>query len=274
MGSEVWKQSMRKRCTGEFLKACQFLRHTFPHCDGEYPWKKRSITVPNRRGDGSLFPKSYLPFSVVRADDRLTFQTQPLPATFAQPCRQRYIGWDMRITFELESADIERFQGAFERARHLVSSAEEIDIIDAAKQALDAICIDQIPGYVRKRLVHVQRLIMLLEDEEWNLRGPERSEALAALVYFGDPDDLIPDHLEVIGLIDDAIMLEFIARRMRHVLAVYRQFCTFRNALDSAERNDSERIARAHTLAHQRSLLVGELNARRERLGAWIEQPA
>lgn len=181
---------------------------------------------------------------------------------------------DMRITFELESADIERFQGAFERSRQLVSSAEEVDIIDAAKQALDAICIDRLPGYVRNRLVHVQRLIVLLEDEEWNLSGSERSEVLAALVYFSDPDDLIPDHLEVIGLIDDAIMLEFIARRMRHVLAVYRQFCTFRNALGSTVRDDSERIARARTLAQQRLCLIEVLNARRERVDARIEQPA
>ena len=180
----------------------------------------------------------------------------------------------MRITFELESADIERFHGAFERARHLVSGADEVDIIDAAKQALDAICIDRLPGYVRKRLVHVQRLVVLLEDEDWNLPGPERSEALAALVYFSDPDDLIPDHLEVIGLIDDAIMLEFIARRMRHVLAVYRQFCTFRSALGASAHNDSDRIARARMLAQERLSLIEVLNTRRERLDARIEQPA
>ena len=176
----------------------------------------------------------------------------------------------MRITFELDSADIEGLQGAFERARHLASKAEEVDIIDAAKQALDAICIDRIPGYVRKRLVHVQRLVVLLEDAEWNLPGPERSEALAALVYFGDPDDLIPDHLEVIGLIDDAIMLEFMARRMRHVLDAYQQFCRFRSTLGSAECTGSERLARARKLAHQRLRLVSELNVRRAR----VEQPA
>ncbi|MBL0164867.1 MAG: DUF1232 domain-containing protein [Xanthomonadales bacterium] len=180
----------------------------------------------------------------------------------------------MRITFELESADIERFQGAFERARKLAVDADEVDIIDAAKQALDAICTDRLPSYVRKRLVHVQRLILLLEDEEWNLTGPERLEAMAALVYFGDPDDLIPDHLEVIGLIDDAIMLEFIARRMRHVLDAFRQFCAFRNALGSRTDDDSERRMRARKLAQQRSHLVEELNVRRERLDARVEQLA
>ena len=67
----------------------------------------------------------------------------------------------MRITFELESSDLERFDSAFDRARRLAADADEIDIVDAAKQALDAICIDRSPAYVRKRLVHVQRLLLM-----------------------------------------------------------------------------------------------------------------
>ena len=34
----------------------------------------------------------------------------------------------------------------------------EIDIVDAAKQALDSLSLDGVPTYVRRRLVHVQRL--------------------------------------------------------------------------------------------------------------------
>ena len=41
----------------------------------------------------------------------------------------------MRITFELDSSDLRRFHDAFERARRLAGSADEPDIIDAAKQA-------------------------------------------------------------------------------------------------------------------------------------------
>ena len=180
----------------------------------------------------------------------------------------------MRITFELESSDLERFYSAFDRARRLAAEADEIDIVDAAKQALDAICIDRVPAYVRKRLVHVQRLILMLEDEEWNLPMPDRGDALAALAYFGDPDDLIPDHIEVIGLIDDAIMLELIARRMRHVLQTYREFCAFRKSLAVAVADKETRRARAHAVADNRAKLVEELVQRRERLGARVEQSA
>ncbi|MBX3696311.1 MAG: DUF1232 domain-containing protein [Hyphomicrobiaceae bacterium] len=177
----------------------------------------------------------------------------------------------MRITFELESADIEHFQGAFDRARRLACDADEVDIVDAAKQALDSLCIATIPGYVRKRLVHVQRLILMLEDEDWNLGGPERIDALAALAYFGDPDDLIPDHIEVIGLIDDAIMLELLARRMRHVLHAYRKFCALRNAMKPPADDVASRTARARLLAGHRASLMEELSSRRDRIDAHVD---
>lgn len=172
----------------------------------------------------------------------------------------------MRITFELESADIEHFQGAFDSARRLAADADEVDVIDAAKHALDTLCASSVPSYVRKRLVHVQRLILMLEDEDWNLRDPERSDALAALAYFGDPDDLIPDQLAVIGLVDDAIMLELLARRMRYVLLAYRQFCEYRNAqAGTSAGHAAERSERAGMLARRRAELMEALKARRKR---------
>ena len=174
----------------------------------------------------------------------------------------------MRITFELESTDIEHFQSAFDNARQLVADIEEVDVIDSAKHALDTLCIASIPGYVRKRLVHVQRLILMLEDDQWNLRGPERSEALAALAYFGDPDDLIPDQIEVIGLVDDAIMLELLARRMRHVLLAYRQFCNYRSTHAGLPAGRSEK---AGMLARFRSELMDDLRIRRERQQSGVE---
>lgn len=177
----------------------------------------------------------------------------------------------MRITFELESSDIEHFQGAFDRARRLASDAEEVDVIDAAKHALDNLCIATLPSYVRKRLVHVQRLILMLEDDDWALRDPERTDALAALAYFGDPDDLIPDHIEVIGLIDDAIMLELLARRMRHVLQAYRKFCNYRDSLGPASAQIEQRTTRARSLGQCRATLMDELLSRRERVDAHVD---
>jgi uncharacterized membrane protein YkvA (DUF1232 family) len=167
----------------------------------------------------------------------------------------------MRITFELEPADIERFQAALSRSRHATRCADEVDVIDAAKYALDHLSASTAPAYVRRRLVEVQRLILMLEDEAWALTDPERSEVVETLAYFSDPDDLIPDDIEVIGLLDDAIMLELLLRRLHHVRKAYADFCTFRAALDSGSGGAEARRSQARDLA----LLRAELHQRMRR---------
>lgn len=171
----------------------------------------------------------------------------------------------MRITFELDSSDLKRFHAAFTRARRLAADADEVDIIDAAKLALDSLCMTSVPTYVRKRLVHVQRLLLMFEDNEWVLPAPERIDALAALAYFGDPEDLIPDHLDVIGLLDDAVMLELLARRMRHVLDAYTRFCDFRATLAETCHDTTQRIARSRSLTTYRTTLMAAMQVRARR---------
>lgn len=137
----------------------------------------------------------------------------------------------MRITIELDPRDIERFTQALVRSRRVAQEADETDVLDAAKQALDSLPIATAPSYVRKRIAGVQRLITMLEDEAWALPAPARVDVLEALVYFSDPEDLIPDDIEVIGLLDDAIMLELLLRKLAPVLRAYADFCRFRDAL-------------------------------------------
>ena len=81
----------------------------------------------------------------------------------------------MRITFELSPADIERFQAALEKSRRATRCADEVDVIDATKYALDHLSASAAPAYVRRRLVEVQRLILMLEDEAWALSAPRSS---------------------------------------------------------------------------------------------------
>lgn len=151
----------------------------------------------------------------------------------------------MRITLELEPADIERFLAALARSHWLAREADETDVVDAAKQALDALPIGSAPSYVRKRVVAVQRLILMLEDEAWALPQLERGQVLETLVYFSDPEDLIPDDIEVIGLLDDAIVLEILLRRLRHTLSAYADFGAFRQTSADADRTTcAARLAR------------------------------
>jgi len=166
----------------------------------------------------------------------------------------------MRITLELEPADIDRFLCALERSHQLARDAEEIDVIAAAKQALNTLPIGNAPSYVRKRIGAVQRLILMLEDEAWALPQPERGQVLETLVYFSDPEDLIPDEIDVIGLLDDAIVLELLLRRHRHVLQAYTDFCQFRGSL--VDTGPEAHHVNAARLARKRGMLLSRMRRR------------
>jgi uncharacterized membrane protein YkvA (DUF1232 family) len=167
----------------------------------------------------------------------------------------------MRITFELEPDDIDRFHEALARAERRVACAEEHDIVDAARHALETLPILSAPGYVRRRILEVGGLLTMLEDEAWALPQVERAEVLRLLAYFSDPEDLIPDDVAVIGLLDDAIMLELLMKRIRHVVVAYGEFCQARAA--QADADDSEqRIRLARDLARRRDRLHERMRRR------------
>jgi uncharacterized membrane protein YkvA (DUF1232 family) len=166
----------------------------------------------------------------------------------------------MKISFELEPGDIARFHEALARAEKRVACADECDIVAAARHGLATLPIECAPGYIRRRLLQVVGLVEMVEDEAWALPRPERSEVLKLLAYFSDPEDMIPDDVEVIGLLDDAIMLELLLRQIRHVVAAYDDFRAARAAQGEAA-DEAGRIAAARELARRR----GQLHARMRR---------
>ncbi len=98
----------------------------------------------------------------------------------------------------------------------------------------------------------------MLIDEDWKLPEPEREHLLAVFMYFGDPEDILPDEIPVIGYLDDVIIVELAIRDLKHVLEAYTDFCQFRQKfdaehggrLDPAIRRD--RIDKRRQQLHQR----------------------
>lgn len=179
----------------------------------------------------------------------------------------------MRISFVLDAEDIARFQAALARAERLADCMDECEIVETAKEALNNLPLGSAPRYVRQRLVCVQQMIMMLEDEPWCLPAEERREVLRTLIYFADPEDLIPDEVAVIGLLDDAIMLELLLRRLRHVLDAYVDFCTFRCELESAAQ-PLPRTRQAVLLARRRDSLRERMRRRISRMELAAGLPA
>ena len=96
--------------------------------------------------------------------------------------------------------------------------------------------------FIRRRIDRVARLVAMLDDPEWQLPELERGRVLDGLAYVADVEDLVPDNVPVLGLVDDAIMLELLLRELRHELDAYEEFDQYRR--DEAARRDKPGVHR------------------------------
>ena len=135
----------------------------------------------------------------------------------------------IKVSFELTKHDIKYFRERLKRTRSDRDARDEEELIGIASTLVhEAVAADS-PEFVRSRLTTLEKLVEMVRDTEWRLEGRDRARVLDALAYFADPEDLIPDRIPGIGYIDDAIMIELVARELKHEIKSYDDFCTFRD---------------------------------------------
>lgn len=174
----------------------------------------------------------------------------------------------LKISFELGANDVKHFRAAMRKARLTVRDAEDSDIIDAARSLFTDVGVARVPAYVRERIDRLQAMVDMLEDQEWRMSRSEQERILSALVYFCDPEDLIPDDIPGLGFLDDAIMVELAFRELKHEIEAYRDFCDFRRKYDGGFHFRRGPKVRAAKLAARREQLRERAARRRDRDGA------
>jgi uncharacterized membrane protein YkvA (DUF1232 family) len=134
----------------------------------------------------------------------------------------------MKVSFELSPRDIRFFRERLKQVRASDSSSNEQVVIRGAMDLVEEAIAAKPPDFVVERIRKLEQLIEMLLDRDWRLEGRDRARILDAIAYFVDPDDLIPDRIPGIGYIDDAIMVELVARELAHELEAYEDFCEYR----------------------------------------------
>lgn len=134
----------------------------------------------------------------------------------------------LKIGFELTEKDFGFFRDRFEDAVKSVADRDEASIIAAAKGVVSAALSSSPPDFVRAGVAKLERFVAMLEDAEWKLEGSHRTRVLSALAYFADANDLIADATPGVGYVDDAIMIELVARDLADDLQNYEEFLTRR----------------------------------------------
>ena len=169
------------------------------------------------------------------------------------------------LTIDLSDRDLEHFHKAMQASRKTAEGKTPEEVVAAAGALLADAQKVHIPDFVRERLLQLDDMIAMVRDQGWNMEDEDRQRVMSALVYFVDPKDVIPDNVEVLGFLDDAIMIELCVRELRHELESYDDFCEFR-AREAGKRGvEPASVGRADWLQSRREELVDRMHTRRQR---------
>ena len=163
-----------------------------------------------------------------------------------------------KVSFTLDEQDVAYFRALFRKAKRAAREGDRDEILKGARELVEKVrSVRKTPKFVLAAIEAIEDLVQIIEDKDWKAPQPVVNPVLAALAYFSDPEDLIPDDIPVLGFLDDAIMMKFVEREFRHELSSYRRFRRFR---DGAEQRPWTSVARKR--------LPGRLEAQRKKLRA------
>lgn len=175
----------------------------------------------------------------------MTFPRGFLDFLRVSPGRRHHIG-----DYELQPQRLERFNQALRELSPEASAMTLDQIASAAKRALERHPDGSTPPFVQARMDALRRLETLAADDAFE-PGPElRRQVRVLQAYRADHADLIPDDIAVVGLLDDAVLVDIALQLLQRELADYEDFCRFRKvAADFAGMDEAATgLTRGHWL--------------------------
>ncbi len=167
-----------------------------------------------------------------------------------------------KVTFKLDEDDTKYFRSLFRKAKKAASDQDSVEILSAAHALVESVRRNKkTPGFVIDAIDTLQDLTEIIEDKDYAAPAKVRNEVLAALAYFANAEDLIPDDIPVLGFLDDAIMIKFVEEQFKHELQAFRKFRKFARG---AEQRPWTKVASDR--------LPGRLAAMRGKLRAEVER--
>lgn len=175
----------------------------------------------------------------------------------------------MDITIKLNEQDLDHFRRVMQQAMERNAGLSQAEICAHATELLERVRNTRVPDFVSDRMSHLVSLITMIQDPAWSLQDDERGRVLAALSYFAEPHDDIPDSVPVFGFLDDAVMIELVLRELHHELESYEEFHAYRAAEVARRGIEITEVGREEWLTSRRDELLDRM--RRRRSGAYAD---
>ena len=138
-----------------------------------------------------------------------------------------------KVSFTLDEKDASYFRNLYRTARKHAKVENQPGIVKEVQQLIERVKgTKRVPSFVVEATKTLEDLVELLEDQDYAVPKSVAQEALGALAYFADPEDVIPDHIPALGFLDDAIMMKFVEEEFKHELKGYRKFRKFRQGAE------------------------------------------
>ncbi|MDH3685952.1 MAG: YkvA family protein [Myxococcales bacterium] len=138
-----------------------------------------------------------------------------------------------KITLTLDEADAAYFQRLYRVAKRNARAEDAPKTIRQVKKLIVTVrSAKKVPAFVETAITTLEDLIQMIEDEDYALPRTVSESAVAALTYFANPQDVIPDDIPAFGFLDDALIISFVGDEFKHELWAYRRFRTFRGGAE------------------------------------------
>jgi hypothetical protein len=165
----------------------------------------------------------------------------------------------VRVSFNLDDADLEHL-AAIAQQTQLRARGEPADtIIAGAREVLETANRAQLAGFVKERYSHLETMLQMVTDPQWQVSTEDRQRTLNALACFGSSAASAAPSV----LLDHAIMIELVSRDLHHDLEAYRDFCRSREKYD--KKHGTQDAGREGWLKDRGATLQERMHKRRRR---------